>query len=268
MHQLEPSFSEITSTGRSGCGVVSIAAVSILVALLGAGVFGLMALDGSDLPFLDNPAAAQVADNLPFVLGGLLCLGFGSVAAWAVGSTIIGGAMRRAKLDEPEVLGPEKVRVGESFRVQYRQAVKGDINVTRINVRLLLREWVRYTSGTDTYTTSHDHVIQTHELPGGLFSSGSMIIQELDFAIPPSGIHTFPTPQMIEDFKDSPEVKQMLERNPRLAVRITQATTFTPARNNKLSWHVHVQIDIDRWPDYNQAFEVPVAAEVLTDNRF
>ncbi|MGF1503928.1 MAG: hypothetical protein ACFB51_02145 [Anaerolineae bacterium] len=270
MTQLQPSFS-----GKSAIGVENnTSAIGIAIAVFGiltCAAIGVFTAAGGGLisgAVANNPIIIGIATAGPFLITGLICLSIVGVLVLTVGSRLIGGGLSRAKLEAPEVLGPERVRVGERFNVQYRQAVKGDINVTGITIDLLLREFVLYTSFTDTYTDVHYHLIKRHELPGGLFSSGSIITQDLRFEIPRNAIHTFPTPQMLEAHKQSEEVQKVMRRNPNLAERMLSQGTLSPTRNNRLSWHVHEQIDIERWPDFNQAFEVPVVADLYSDEGF
>jgi hypothetical protein len=167
----------------------------------------------------------------PIDTGDALFLTFAVVIA--VSGTF--GYLRRGvagmRVAAPEVTVPgNPLRVGEEFGFSYQQAWKRATDVSRIRCELVLRETVRYRSGTQTVTESHDHVAHGFVTPGQRFEPGQTIYESRRFRIPEDGMHT-----------------------------------FTPSADNRIEWYIVVCVEMGRWPDYRWEHELTVLPELLTD---
>jgi hypothetical protein len=87
-------------------------------------------------------------------------------------------------------LSSEQVRVGDHLTVRYEQPVKTEVEVGPIMMRLILHEWAQYRRGTNTYTVTHDNVVDTYEAPGRRMMRGDTISEEHTFRIPIDSMHS------------------------------------------------------------------------------
>jgi hypothetical protein len=128
-----------------------------------------------------------------------------------------------------EVTVPGKpLRVGEEFGFSYRQGWKRSTDVSWIRCELVLRETVRYSSGTQTVTENHDRVVQGFATSGQRFEPGQTIYESRRFRIPENEMHT-----------------------------------FTPSPDNRIEWYIVVCVEMSRWPDHRWEHEVTVLPELL-----
>jgi hypothetical protein len=175
--------------------------------------------------------------SLWLVVGGGFQLGPASpsmtaVLFTAVGLGLIAWGLRpvvaRMRVGAADVsISSTPLRVGEEFSVSHRQEWKRAADVNRVLFQLVLRETVRYTVGTETETDTHDNVVQQVESPARHFGPGEMINDRHTFRIPETGMHT-----------------------------------FTPSGDNRIEWLVKVCIEMPRWPDFTQEYEITVLPEL------
>lgn len=148
-----------------------------------------------------------------------------------VGLLMIGAAVRtmlaRARVAAPAVaVSTTTPRVGEIFTVDYQQTYRVATNVQLIRMSLILRESATYQRGTDSVTVTHDHFVQTYDLPPRQFSAGETFQDRRQFQIPPLGMHSF------------------------------------AANRNKLNWFLKVTVQIPGWPDFEDEFGLTVPPAV------
>ena len=152
--------------------------------------------------------------GLPFVAVGIAML------AWALGPSIAG-----LKIGEPEVTLPTALRVGEEFTVGLKQTARREVVIENLSIRFLFRESATYRRGTDTYTDTHEEVIQEITCAGKRCAPGDVLTERHTLRVPPDGMHTFVAP------------------------------------NNKLRWLVQLHIALPGWPDFREEYEVTVLPE-------
>lgn len=161
-------------------------------------------------------------------VGSLICYGILILVLLALAGY---GGLRwyaRSRAGVPQfTLSTETLRVGETFTAMFRQEVRRGITIDKILVELVFRETATYQQGTDTRTVTHNHVIESHDLPGGVFHSGQIIEQNFSFQIPLNSMHSL------------------------------------EVRRNKLSWLLTVKVVIPKLPDINQTHELTVLPELV-----
>jgi hypothetical protein len=181
-----------------------------------------VSFDGGQLQFdLDS-------DGLIPIVSTMACVG---LPLGGVGLLMIGAAVRtllaRARVSPPEVsLSNAAPRVGEIFTVDYQQTYRVATNVQLIRLSLILRESATYQRGTDSVTVTHDHFVQTYDLPPRQFTAGETFQERRQFQIPPLGMHSF------------------------------------AAHRNKLYWCLKVLVQIPGWPDFDDEFGLTVPPQV------
>lgn len=154
---------------------------------------------------------------------------FLAVGGWLV-IRMLNPIAAKARLEQPElIVSKEQLRVGESFRVTYRQAFKAAADVEKVLIRFILKETAIYRRGTNTYTAVHNHNHFEQTYPGRHYNSGQRFEDTFELQIPTNGMHTF------------------------------------MATRNKLQWFIHVEIEFAKWPDYKEDFEVQVLPELVTE---
>jgi len=109
-------------------------------------------------------------------------------------------------------LSAYEVRRGDRLQVQYRQGVRSNITIPQYALRLVLRETVRYTRGTDTVTEHYEHVVSRVDFEGKTLVAGEQLAEDVAFEIPAGAMHSFDQP------------------------------------NNKLRWYVVAEIRLASWP--------------------
>jgi hypothetical protein len=165
----------------------------------------------------DNPTIIAVPAFVAFAIIGLVLIGKG-----------LQPAVARMRVGAPDVaISNTMLGVGEEFSVTYRQAWKRATDVNRILFRLVLRESVRYSRGTETVTETHDNVVQRFEIPGRHFEAGEAINDHVVLRIPETGMHT-----------------------------------FLPSGDNRIQWFVQLSVEMAKWPDYVREYEVTVLPQM------
>jgi hypothetical protein len=165
----------------------------------------------------DNPPIIAVPAFVAFAITGLVLIGKG-----------LQPAVARMRVGAPDMaISNTMLRVGEEFSVTYRQAWKRATDVNRILFRLVLRETVRYSRGTETVTETHDNVLQHFEIPGRHVEAGETINDHVVLRIPETGMHT-----------------------------------FLPSGDNRIQWFVQLSVEMAKWPDYVREYEVTVLPEL------
>ncbi len=171
------------------------------------------------VPFLllfgDNPP--------PLIFRILLCV----FPVAGVGLLVYAGCLLLAylKVSRPHIfVSKQPLRLGDRFRLAFRQRAKSAADVKGIKLRLVCREVARYTVGTDSRTVTHDVFTQEHEICGSRHVlPGKEVEGELELQIPPDSMHTF------------------------------------KASNNQIVWLIEVDAEIRNWPDFKETYELLVA---------
>ena len=180
-------------------------------------LFGLAFLGGSVLWLVDGADFWGVAGFAAFVVIGLGALVRG-IRPFLAGS----------RIGEPVIsTSATRVPVGGAFDVSYQQTWKRAVEVNRVVAQLVLRETVRYTSGTRTHTVTHEEVVQRWETPGRRFEPGEVFREDYSFRIPPDGMHTF------------------------------------AASDNRIEWFVKLSAELPRWADLHRYYEVTAVPELV-----
>lgn len=153
--------------------------------------------------------------GIPFILIGLFLL-----------SQFVIRLMARARVARPDLdISNPSPRIGETFTVHHRQAFKTTAQVERIAVELVFHESATYRRGTDTYTKTHEQIVDYIDHPARHFEAGETFQDHYQFTIPPDGMHSF------------------------------------SGNNNKLTWFIRITVDIANWPTYVEEFPIDVRAE-------
>jgi hypothetical protein len=146
--------------------------------------------------------------GVPFVLFGFGMLG------WSIWTGLIRTVTVGRYFGPPEiVISDEQLRVGQAFTLRYRQPVRREIQLRRVVIQTILRETAIYRRGTDTYTVTHDRVIEEHVSEGRRLYANDEVTEERRMRIPPDAMHSF------DD------------------------------HHNKLTWYVRVNVDLPTLPD-------------------
>ncbi|MEM6528997.1 MAG: hypothetical protein AAF653_11935, partial [Chloroflexota bacterium] len=87
-------------------------------------------------------------------------------------------------------------------------------------------EWARYTSGTSTSTDSRDIVIVEDWIDNYPISANSDFIHSFSMKVPENAMHTF------------------------------------TANDNKISWHINVEMDLPGWLDYRDRYDITISAQI------
>ena len=90
---------------------------------------------------------------------------------------------------------PMLASVGGSVRARYERPVRANVEIRRFAIQLVLRESATYRRGTNTYTVTHDAVIDTYEVPARRLVAGETIAEDRIFRIPRDGMHSFDAPR-------------------------------------------------------------------------
>ena len=159
--------------------------------------------------------------GLPFVLFGV----------WMLVRPLWSGLIRTLAVNmnfaEPTVaLSSEPLRVGERFTLCYEQVVKRDVDVSRVLVQLILREWVTYRSGRKNAIATHEVVVLEFDGQPWRYHRGNVIREERELRIPIDAMHTF------------------------------------MGHNNRLEWFVRTRLSTPSWPDAQADFNFRVLPEL------
>jgi hypothetical protein len=124
-----------------------------------------------------------------------------------------------ASNDHPKVL--------ESIDVTYRHTFHKDTTIETLKIQLVLREWVRYTRGTDTHTETRDIVMDEASIDMEQVRAGQTVEKSFTLTIPE---HAYPT--------------------------------WIMAANNKLTWMIKLDVDLPGWLDYKDMYGIVILPEV------
>lgn len=159
----------------------------------------------------------------------LLCVGFVAIVALLIGGTVaiyrgVGWLWKkiiRVKIDDPQVLADgQYIRRGEMINITYIQPFKQQTALEGISIKFILREWVKYQSGTDTVTETHEEVFGEHTRPAQIVSEGHKLKEQVQFYVPEAAMHSL------------------------------------NYEHNRLTWLVVVQAKIQTWPDMYDEYEL------------
>lgn len=127
-------------------------------------------------------------------------------------------------VSKPEIAASTaQAKLGQTVTLSYKQRVKRDISVEKLSFKLILRESATYQRGTDTYTVTHDHVMDEFGYTERAFPAGHIIEDHWQVQVPRDGMHTF------------------------------------VADNNKIQWFLQIHVDVkNTWPDFKRDYELPV----------
>jgi len=168
-----------------------------------------------------------------FILFGsvFVLIGFGMLgrSIWTgLIRTVVGGHY----FGPPEIaLSDEPLRVGQSFTLRYRQPVRREVQFRRVVIQTILRETAIYRRGTDTYTVTHDHLIEEHVGEGRRLYANDDLTEERRMKIPRDAMHTF------------------------------------VATHNRLDWYVRVNVDVPNMPDVWEELTFQVLPRLAEDGR-
>lgn len=134
--------------------------------------------------------------------------------------------LARAKVAVPQAfVSQHPMRVGERFTFAFRLRLRQPMEVQRIRLQWLFRETAIYQQGKGTRAEIHERLIE-EEYPASLVKLGDTFYLERSFQVPADGMHTF------------------------------------IASHNKLQWFLRVRVEIPRWPDFQEEYEVTVLPEM------
>ena len=209
---------------QTGC----LAFFGLLMIVGGAAALIIPVIAGDIVSLNDGQINFDSEDAIP-ILATVVCVG---LPLGGVGLLIVGAAVRtmlaRARVAPPEVtVSTTTPRVGETFTLNYQQAYRVSTQVQLIRMSLILRESATYQRGTDTVTVTHDHFVQTYDLPERQMAGGETFQDRRQFQIPPLGMHSF------------------------------------AANRNKLNWFLKIAVQIPGWPDYEEEFSLTVPPEIV-----
>ena len=158
------------------------------------------------------------------IMGGIFTLA-------GIGITIFGALswFARYRIGKPTItISNSTLRVGESFSVTYDHTIKNAAQIDKLTAQLLFREVATYQQGTNTRTVTHNHEIETEEMPGGRYQKGHFINETFEWAIPEDAMHTL------------------------------------DVRRNKLKWIVKFELSIPKLPDIVEEYELIVLPEFVS----
>jgi hypothetical protein len=266
--ELSKSFSGSLKKNKAGRSVISIA-VGVFICVSIVAVIPLGGVFFSDL----IPGEAS-----SFGVFMLFCGGIALVMLVGPAISFVRTRLRSTKLEDAVVRVDDHLHPGESFDVRYEQRVNSAVEITSMSAKLVMREWVRWTSGTDTYTRTHDVVVDERVLSSRRFTSGSTIAETVRFQLPLEAMHTWAnrpwvTAQVMER-EEIEEAQQAFEQkvdqmptwmqNMVGGLDMSSGVLVTGIDDNTITWHVLFEVAIPRLPDYNQAWELPVVPRLST----
>lgn len=133
-------------------------------------------------------------------------------------------------MDFPRVyVADDFLRRNDDLQVRYKQRFKQKTEITTLKVQLVLREWVRYTQGTSTHTDQRDIVIDEDWLDHEPIRPEQIYEHDFDLRVPSNAMHSF------------------------------------EASNNKITWHLVIDLDLPGWIDYKNSYALTVTPEVYDD---
>jgi hypothetical protein len=197
---------------RAGCSIL------FSIAWLGFSVLWLLMAW-----FMGAPLAFQLF-GVPFVLIGV---GMLSRAIWMqlVRPVAISRTLGPAEI----TISRNWLRVGESFTIRFRQAIRREVEIRRVVIQTILRETAESGSGSNHTIVTHDNIVEEYVGAGRHLYARDDLTEECQMRIPRDAVHSFTAP------------------------------------NNKLQWIVRVRVDLPSLPDVEEEVEVMVRAELALE---
>lgn len=144
-----------------------------------------------------------------------------------IAATIRTGMVARGFGPGELIMNRMPLRLGEQTNIRFRQAVRGNKDITAVEATLTCREWVRYRVGTDTRTESR-------------------VIWSQNLGSPPM----------------SPMLSGGVDLGWAIQIPADQPPSFS-APDNALEWQITVTLKVARFPDPTATFLLPVLPEVI-----
>lgn len=186
------------------------------------GCLGLFGLCWSAFSFI-FVLVGLLSNDLIFISVGSLFMLLG-LAIFARGALAL---YSRYRVGEPNIeISSRVLGIGERFTVSYAHTFARAVKVDKIHLRLIFRETAIYNRGTDSKTVRYDESITGFEEPGGEFKPGSMINKTYQLQIPSDGMHSL------------------------------------MVRRNKLQWFIIFRLDIPKFPDFIEEYELQVLPQI------
>ena len=150
-----------------------------------------------------------------FVLFGCVFVAFGlAMLGWSIWTGLIRTVAVGHFFGPPEIaLSDEPLRVGQAFRLSYRQPVRREVQLRRVLIQIVFRETAIYRRGTDTYTVYHHHVIEEYASEGRRLYANDELAEQPSMRIPDDAMHSY------------------------------------TGAHNRLEWLVRVNVDLPNLPD-------------------
>ncbi|NDJ54777.1 MAG: hypothetical protein GYB68_17040 [Chloroflexi bacterium] len=156
-----------------------------LVALAG-GYFGFIGLLNVVLGLSDVALGISALIGLAFLLGFWLL--WGRFTNWVF------NWLATLRIDLPTVsVSDNPAVIGDKVDVWVEAPIKGNVNIDSVTVSLVLHEWALLNIGTTTDITTHDNVIVSIPRPGGSYSRGNKMVEQVTLEIPPGNMHSLMT---------------------------------------------------------------------------
>lgn len=130
---------------------------------------------------------SQSPELILFITAGIL--GIIAFFAWA---NILHYIRKRLTIATPTLaISANQARHGDSLALAYEQKFKRKTRVKKMHMQFVLREQSTYRQGTDTYTVSHDHVIDEIVAADQIYKRGFVLQHQWTLGIPANAMHTF-----------------------------------------------------------------------------
>ena len=156
-----------------------------------------------------------------------ICIGLPTLGvAYVLGAAYYRGRFT-ATMELPRIIATDtRLRRGDEIDITYRQRFKKDVEITLLQVQLIKQEWVRYTRGTDTTTQTRNIPLSEDWVEKVPVAEGQTYHNTFRLRVPDDAMHSF------------------------------------DASNNKVRWHIHVELDLPGWVDFRNDYDVEVEAVV------
>ncbi len=172
--------------------------------------------------------AIMFAPGFGWIIASVICLGLPGIAGIFALGALWWRQLFNTLMDIPHIYADSTMLHRDMpLELDYRQHFKKDTEIVVLKAQLVLREWVRYTQGTSTYTDTREIVFDEDWIDHQPISAGQNYHHKFRLRVPADAMHTWDN-----------------------------------ASNNKLTWHIKVDLDLPGWVDYRNAYEVTVLPEV------
>lgn len=161
--------------------------------------------------------------------GPLSCILFLSIPFGWLGTFFLLGLAHKmlvdARLGTPTVHADTRIlQRGGSLSIVLEQPAKNQVALSSASIQLIRHEWVKYTSGTDTVTKTHDEIIDEVQSTEQIIEAGDSLRLEANFRIPDNAMHNL------------------------------------SYEHNRVQWLVVIHVDIRAWPDYYDRYDLEFPA--------